>query len=49
MNRLVLFGAAIAFGVGGGVSLAVIVIAFVLARPWLAARRTAQARMSLGG
>jgi len=43
------FGAAIAFGVGGGISLAVIVVAFVLARPWLAARRTAQARMSLGG
>ncbi len=30
------FGAAIAFGVGGGLSFGVVVVAYLLARPWLA-------------
>ena len=33
------FGAALSFGVGGASSLAVVVVAFLLARPWLRSRR----------
>jgi len=37
------FGAAIAFGVGGAVSLSVVIVAFALARPWLARQPSGQA------
>ncbi len=36
------FGAAIAFGVGGGVSLGVVIVAFLLARPWILEQRRIQ-------
>ncbi len=33
------YGAAVAFGIGGGISLAVVIVAYAVARPWLAQRQ----------